>query len=143
MSDPIRTRQSRLTAAMLGGIVLGGCMLLGCNLDRPLAPELTPEPAISSSAVLELTIVGERGEPLPGAPLLGRLYRPEDIAAAMRALPPAARNELGARGTCITSDAGFRAVVRQLLGLGPDERGVAGHIDNSSWGRVKAHFYPS
>ena len=140
MFDSMHIRRTRL-AALLAGIALGSTVLLGCNLDRPLAPE-SQAPA-TSAAVLELTLVGERGEPLSGVSVLGRLSQPAEIAAALRALPEAERDELRAHGTCITSDAEFRAVVRQLVGQGPGVRGVAGHIDNSSWGRIKVHFMPS
>ncbi|HWN83448.1 MAG TPA: hypothetical protein VNM87_15245 [Candidatus Udaeobacter sp.] len=141
MFDPTRTRASWCAAVLVCGAVLGSTFFLGCNFDRPLSPAAAnPEPAIHSAGVLELTLVGERGEPRSATPLLGRLNGPAEIAAALRALPAGARAELEANGTCITSDAAFRAVVRQLLGSAPDPRGVSEIIRNDSWGRIKVHF---
>jgi hypothetical protein len=95
------------------------------------------EPA--PGVVIELTLVFDERGKTPERDL-GLLTSPAAVATALRALPPADREELRAHGSCITQDATFRAVVRDLLGLGSDVRGVAGHIDDSSWGRIKVHF---
>jgi hypothetical protein len=124
-------------------ILLGSFLAFaGCNADRSLRPEDDPLPSASEMGqALELTLVRDLvGEDL--GPVLGRLTRPADVAAALQALPETARRELVLHGSCVTEDADFRAEVRRLLQLGSNGRGVAGHIDGTSWGRIKAHFMP-
>jgi hypothetical protein len=140
-STPLRP--SWLGAIAIVPLLIGSLgVLAGCNGDHLLRPESAPvelvEPA--PGAVIELSLVLDEGENAP-ARELGLLTRPADVATALGALPPADREALLTHGSCITRDAAFRAVVRELLGLGTDVRGVAGHIDDSSWGRIKAHFH--
>jgi hypothetical protein len=143
---PARPRPARPSWPAVLGILLFGCLgaFAGCNADHPLRPaggELESVATPAPASPLALTLVYEMRGEVSTRPL-GQLTRPADIDAAIRALPPFDRQALADRGSCVTQDAAFRAVVLELLGHGPDARGVSGHLNHSSWGRIKAHYLP-